>query len=53
MQNKKKYIPNVNLNLNVRGLLQSATLRINQVSEDLRKQGMIVFRVWILMKMMC
>lgn len=45
MQNKKKNIPNVHLNLNVRGLLQSATLRINQVSEDLRKQGRKVYRL--------
>jgi aspartate aminotransferase len=45
MQNKKKNIPNINLNLNVRGLLQSATLRINQLSEDLRKQGRKVYRL--------
>jgi aspartate aminotransferase len=32
-------LPDVNLNLNVRGLPQSATLVINEKSNELRKQG--------------
>jgi aspartate aminotransferase len=35
----KNYIPDVSLNLNVRGLPQSATLAINEKSDRLRKQG--------------
>ena len=32
-------LPDVNLNLNVRGLPQSATLVINEKSDELRRQG--------------
>jgi aspartate aminotransferase len=37
--------PSVNLNLNVRGLLQSATLRINEQSNQLLRDGMRVFKL--------
>lgn len=36
---------NINLNLNVRGLPQSATLAINEKSNELKKQGRKVFRL--------
>ncbi len=37
--------PNVNLNLNVRGLPQSATLRINERSKELIEEGRRVFKL--------
>ena len=36
---------NINLNLNVRGLPQSATLKINEISNEIRKSGRNVFRL--------
>lgn len=41
----KNNTPSVNLNLNVRGLSQSSTLRINALSNDLRRQGRPVFKM--------
>ena len=41
----KNYIPDVSLNLNVRGLPQSATLAINEKSDELRKQGKQIFKL--------
>jgi aspartate aminotransferase len=41
----KQYHPDVNLNLNVRGLAQSATLEINERSDWLSKSGSSVFRM--------
>jgi len=38
-------LPDVNLNLNVRGLPQSATLEINEKSNELRKQGKMVCKL--------
>ena len=38
-------IPDVNLNLNVRGLPQSATLFINEKSNELKKQGKLVYKL--------
>ena len=38
-------IPDVNLNLNVRGLHQSATLYINEKSNELRKVGKSVYKL--------
>ena len=38
-------IPDVNLNLNVRGLHQSATLYINEKSNELRKAGKSVYKL--------
>lgn len=35
----------VNLNLNVRGIPQSATIRINDLSEELKKQGKTVYKL--------
>jgi aspartate aminotransferase len=40
----KNYTPNVNLNLNVRGKQQSATLEINRRIRDLHSQGKQVYR---------
>ncbi|MCP4992879.1 MAG: aminotransferase class I/II-fold pyridoxal phosphate-dependent enzyme, partial [Gammaproteobacteria bacterium] len=40
-----KYYPEVNLNLNVRGLTQSATLAINEQCSQLNQQGCDVFRL--------
>jgi aspartate aminotransferase len=37
--------PSVNLNLNVRGLPISSTLRINETSQDLARQGRDVYRL--------
>ncbi len=45
IKTKKTYIPNINLNLNVRGLSQSATLAINQRCQQLIQQGKEVFRL--------
>ena len=39
------YTPHVNINLNVRGLSQSATLAINQLSAELKHSGREVFRL--------
>ncbi len=41
----KKNLPDVNLNLNVRGLPQSATLDINEKSNELQRQGRIVCKL--------
>ncbi|MCH8941536.1 MAG: aminotransferase class I/II-fold pyridoxal phosphate-dependent enzyme [Bacteroidetes bacterium] len=38
-------LPDVNLNLNVRGLPQSATLVINEKSDELRRQGRMVCKL--------
>jgi len=43
MNNKK--LPDVNLNLNVRGLPQSATLAINEKSDELKKQGKQIYKL--------
>jgi len=43
MNNKK--LPDVNLNLNVRGLPLSATLAINEKSDELRKQGKQIYKL--------
>ncbi len=45
MKIKKAHNPNVNLNLNVRGLPQSATLWINEHSKQLIEEGRHVFRL--------
>jgi aspartate aminotransferase len=45
MRTKRNSAPNVNLNLNVRGLSSSATLRINEISNELRSQGKKVYRL--------
>ncbi len=37
--------PRVNLNLNVRGLQQSATLRINELSQQLIREGRTVYKL--------
>jgi len=42
---KNNNLPDVNLNLNVRGLPQSATLVINEKSDALRKQGREVYKL--------
>jgi aspartate aminotransferase len=41
----KLYQPDVNLNLNVRGLGQSATLEINERSDELARAGHPIFRM--------
>ncbi len=45
MANQKKNIPTVNLNLNVRGLGQSSTLAINELSAKLISEGKRVYRL--------
>ena len=45
MQKNHRTTPAVNLNLNVRGLGQSATLRINQISAELQAQGQKIYRL--------
>jgi len=45
MANKKSNSPKVNLNLNVRGLARSATLRINELSNELISQGQNVYKL--------
>jgi len=45
MRTKRNSAPNINLNLNVRGLSSSATLRINEISNELRSQGKKVYRL--------
>ena len=37
--------PSVNLNLNVRGLALSATLRINEISAELKAQGRHIYKL--------
>lgn len=41
----RQYHPAVNLNLNVRGLAESATLEINERSRELNRQGHQIFRL--------
>lgn len=41
----KNRIPDVSLNLNIRGLPQSATLAINEKSNDLLRQGRMVYKL--------
>ncbi|MFQ5709119.1 MAG: pyridoxal phosphate-dependent aminotransferase [bacterium] len=45
MKPRKNYTPDVNLNLNVRGLTQSATLEINERSKKLQGEGKRVFKL--------
>lgn len=45
MKASKYYAPSVNLNLNVRGLPQSATLEINERSAHLIRQGRQVYKL--------
>ncbi len=41
---KNNNTPNVNLNLNVRGLGQSATIKINEIANRLRENGKMVYK---------
>lgn len=43
--NNKNSKMQINLNLNVRGIPQSATLRINEQSEELKKQGKQIYKL--------
>ena len=45
MRNNKKFLPDINLNLNVRAIPQSATLAINEKSDTLRKEGRTIFKL--------
>ncbi len=45
MKLNEKNFPSINLNLNVRGLPQSATLRINEISAQLRAEGKHVYKL--------
>ncbi len=45
MRNNKKYSPDINLNLNVRGIPQSATLAINEKSNRLKQEGRTVYKL--------
>lgn len=45
MRNHKNNYSFINLNLNVRGLPQSATLAINEKSNQLKKQGKMIYRL--------
>jgi aspartate aminotransferase len=45
MRNNKNNQPDINLNLNVRGIPQSATLAINEKSEQLKKEGKKVYKL--------
>jgi aspartate aminotransferase len=45
MKNNKNNQPDINLNLNVRGIPQSATLAINEKSEQLRREGKKVYKL--------
>jgi aspartate aminotransferase len=45
MRNNKKFLPDINLNLNVRGIPQSATLAINEKCNVLRKEGRTIFKL--------
>jgi len=45
MKTKKNNAPDINLNLNVRGLPPSATLAINELSTQLRQQGKHIYKL--------
>ena len=45
MKSKKNNIPDINLNLNVRGLPPSATLAINELSTQLRREGKHIYKL--------
>jgi aspartate aminotransferase len=45
MKTNKNNVPDINLNLNVRGLPPSATLAINELSTHLRQQGKHVYKL--------
>ncbi len=45
MRNNKNHSPEVNLNLNVRGIPQSATLAINEESNNLRTSGRRIYKL--------
>lgn len=45
MANFKRYSPGVNLNLNVRGLHPSVTLTINERSNQLLREGKVVYKL--------
>ena len=45
MKNNRNNQPDINLNLNVRGIPQSATLAINEKSEQLKKEGKKVYKL--------
>jgi aspartate aminotransferase len=45
MKTNKNNAPDINLNLNVRGLMPSATLAINELSSQLRQQGKHVYKL--------
>jgi len=45
MANRKNNAPKVHLNLNVRGLNRSATLRINELSNQLIQQGRQIYKL--------
>ena len=45
MRNNRNNQPDINLNLNVRGIPQSATLAINEKSEQLKKEGKKVYKL--------
>lgn len=45
MANNKNNRMQINLNLNVRGIPQSATLRINEQSEKLKNQGKLIYKL--------
>ncbi len=45
MKQYKNYTPDIHLNLNVRGLRQSATVAINDLSKKLIREGKQVFRL--------
>ena len=43
MKTKRNNIPDITLNLNVRGLTPSATLAINELSSKLRQEGKHIY----------
>ncbi len=45
MKSKKNNVPDINLNLNVRGLPPSATLAINELSTRLRREGKHIYKL--------
>ena len=45
MKIKRNYIPDIHLNLNVRGLTPSATLAINEKSSELRQNGKHIYKL--------
>ncbi len=45
MRNNKNHSPEVNLNLNVRGIPQSATLAINEESNNLKTNGRRIYKL--------